>query len=195
MNEPKKISPRPTLAQIEQEISRLESGREIKKSISDTVKNLLVIAAAAILLSNLLISVLTVNLSSMNPTLQDGEVVIALKWLSVKPGEIIAFHYNNKILLKRVIAVAGDWVDISEDGTVSVNGAVLDEPYVIEKSLSECDITLPYQVPDGSYFVMGDHRSVSLDSRMTDIGPISADDIVGRVVLRIWPMQRFGLPE
>ena len=195
MNKPGNISPRPTPEQITQEIDRIESGRELRKSIFDTIRNLIFIAAIAVLLSNLLISVLTVNRSSMSPTMSDGEIVIVVRGMDVKHGDIIAFHYNNKILLKRVIAKAGDWVHIDENGIVSINSVILDEPYLAEKSLGECDIQFPYQVPDGTVFVMGDHRSTSVDSRLKSIGPVSHDNIVGKVLLRIWPLPKFGIPK
>ena len=179
---------RPTVEQIDREIERLESAREIRKIIINIIKNLIVIAAAAVLVTNVLLSVLTVNRSSMNPTLKDGDIIISLKLTGIKHGDIIAFHYNNKILLKRVIAKAGDWVDIDEDGTVYVNESALDEPYVTEKGLGECNITLPYQVPDGSLFVMGDHRTTSSDSRLKEIGPVKEEDVAGKVFLRIWPL-------
>jgi len=186
------ISLRPSVEQIDRELERLEAIDELKKAVSGTIKNLIVIAAAAVLITNVLISVLTVNRSSMTPTLQDGDVVIALKLFGVSHGDIVAFHYNNKILLKRVIAKSGDWVNISEDGTVYVNDEAIDEPYLTAKSLRECNITLPYQVPDGSLFVMGDHRSVSADSRLSEIGAVKEEDIAGKVFLRIWPLTRLN---
>lgn len=198
-NEPANEQPgaarRPTLEQIEDELNRRESGREMKKVLSDTVKNLIVIAAAAIVVANLLIGVLLVNRSSMAPTVSDGDVVIALRWVGVKPGDIIAFHYNNKILLKRVIAKEGDLVDIDEDGMVYVNNEALSEPYLTEKSLGECDIELPYEVPVGCVFVMGDHRETSADSRLREIGPVSSEYIVGKVIMRIWPLSKIGFPK
>ena len=185
---------RPTLEQIEDELNRRESGREIKKTIFGTIKSLIVVAAAAVLVANLLIAVLLINRSSMNPTLTDGDVVLALRWAGAKPGEIIAFHYNNKVLLKRVIAKAGDWVDIGEDGTVFVNGEEIEEPYLEKKAYGECDIELPYQVPEGCVFVMGDNRAVSADSRQKDIGPVSSEHIIGKVFMRIWPLTKIGIP-
>ncbi|MCL2772549.1 MAG: signal peptidase I [Oscillospiraceae bacterium] len=187
------VIPRPTVEQIEQEINRIETGREIRKALSGTVKNIIVIAAAAILLTNLLISTLVVNnRSSMSPTMKDGDALIALRWVGVKPGDVIAFYYNNQIMLKRVIAKAGDWVNIDQDGTVYVNDKALDEPYITQKSLGNCDIDLPYQVPDGSVFVMGDNRASSADSRLQQMGPINTSQIVGKVFLRIWPLSRIN---
>ena len=130
----------------------------------------------------------------MTPVLSDGDIVVSLKSSEFSQGDILVFYYNNKILVKRVIAMAGDWVDIDEDGTVYVNGEALDEPYVQEKALGDCDIELPYQVPDGRLFVMGDHRSVSADSRSTAVGCVASEQIVGKLVFRVWPltqMQRF----
>jgi len=184
---------RPTLEQIEEELNRRESGQEVKNVIFGTAKNLIVVAAAAVLVANLLIGVLLVNRSSMTPTLADGDVVIALRWVGVNPGDVVAFHYNNKILLKRVIAKEGDLVDIGEDGTVYVNNEALSEPYLTEKSLGECDIGLPYEVPVGCIFVMGDHRAISADSRLREIGAVSTENIVGKVILRIWPLPKIGL--
>jgi signal peptidase I len=126
----------------------------------------------------------------MTPTLEDGNVVILTKGSSYETGDVIAFYYNNKILIKRVIASAGDWVDIASDGTVSVNGEVLDEPYVSERSLGECDLEFPYQVPDERVFVLGDHRSVSVDSRSSQIGCVSEEQVVGKLALCIWPLSQ-----
>jgi signal peptidase I len=128
----------------------------------------------------------------MAPTLNDGEVVVSLKSGTFHTGDVIAFYYNNKILVKRVIAGPGDWVDIKDDGTVYVNDVELDEPYVVEKALGDCNITLPYQVPESRVFVMGDHRSVSIDSRNTSVGCVSEEQIVGRLVMRLWPLSQFG---
>lgn len=184
---------RPTVKQIEKEISRLKAKRETRKAIFGTLRTLILIAAASVLVANLLLSVLVVNRSSMNPTLSEGEVVIAVRLIKINKGDVIAFHYNNKILIKRVIAKAGDWVNIENDGTVYINNEKIDEPYVKEKSLGECDITMPYQVPDGTVFVMGDNRQNSADSRLFEIGPVNTDLIVGKVLIRIWSLKEFGL--
>jgi signal peptidase I len=128
----------------------------------------------------------------MTPTLQDGEIVFSLKTAEMKQGDIIAFYYNNKILVKRVIAGPADWVNIDQDGTVWVNDVLLEEPYLIEKSYGDADIEFPYQVPDGKVFIMGDHRSTSVDSRHNAVGCVAEEQIVGIIVFRVWPFDRFG---
>lgn len=160
--------------------------------LRSTVSTLITVAAAAVLVSTLWLPVLRIYGSSMTPALEDGNIVAAVKSGTFKTGDIIAFYYNNKILVKRIIARAGDWVDIREDGTVLVNGEKLYEPYLAEKAFGECDIELPYQVPEGRYFVMGDHRSVSVDSRSTSVGCVAEEQIVGRLVFRVWPLDGFG---
>lgn len=131
--------------------------------------------------------------SSMTPTLQDGEIVFSVKTTNMDQGDIVAFYYNNKILVKRVIAGPGDWVDIAQDGNVSVNGTPMEEPYLEEKAFGDADIELPYQVPDGRIFVMGDHRATSVDSRHTAVGCVAEEQIVGKIAFRVWPMDRLGL--
>lgn len=128
----------------------------------------------------------------MTPTLEDGEIIFSVKTSNLKPGDVIAFYYNNKILVKRVIGSPGDWIDIENDGTVYVNQQQLAEPYVIDSALGDCNIKLPYQVPDGKFFVMGDHRSTSIDSRNTAVGCVAEEQIVGKIVFRIWPLARVG---
>ena len=128
----------------------------------------------------------------MTPTLVEGNIVVTVKTDTFEPGDVIAFYFNNKILVKRVIAGPGDWVNITEDGTVYVNDVALEEPYLSEKALGDCDIELPYQVPESRIFVMGDHRSVSVDSRSTSIGCIAEEYIVGKLVFRVWPLADFG---
>ena len=161
--------------------------------LRSTVFSLLVVAAVAVLVATLILPILQITGTSMTDTLQDQDIVAAVRTTEAHTGDVIAFYYNNKILVKRVIANSGQWVDIDEDGTVYVDNVKLDEPYVSEKALGDCDITLPYQVPDGRIFVMGDHRSTSLDSRSTALGCISEDMVVGKLLFRVWPLPDFGL--
>lgn len=183
----------PTLEQLEAELKKEQYKRNYRRVLQSTTFSLLVVAAAAVLIAVLLLPVLQINGTSMTETLQDGDIVVALNSKKFTTGDVIAFYYNNSILIKRVIAVAGDWVDIDEEGNVSVNGNRLEEPYISEKALGECNIDLPYQVPDGRCFVMGDHRAVSIDSRNTAVGCISSDMIVGRIMMRVWPLEQMGV--
>ena len=153
---------------------------------------LLVVAAISVLIATRLVPVLQVSGKSMEPALENGELVVIKKTTKIKQGDIIGFYYQSKILVKRVIGTAGDYIDIDEDGNVYVNGEKLDEPYAIKKDLGECDIDFPYQVPEGKYFVMGDHRSVSVDSRSSAIGCVAEDQIIGKVAFRFWPLSKMG---
>lgn len=182
----------PTADQLDVLIRKKRYRKNFRKTMLDTIGSLLVVAAIAVLVSMLFLPVLRVTGTSMTPTMQNDELVICSKRSDFKSGDIIAFYYNNKILLKRVIGVAGDWIEIEEDGTVYVNGEELIEPYVAEKSLGECDIEFPYQVPDNRIFVMGDHRATSIDSRSTTVGCIADEYIIGRVVFRLWPRESIG---
>ena len=185
--------PRPTLEELRQELKRERHRQSYGATLRSTIYILIVVAAATVLVATLLLPVLQIYGTSMNPTLNDGEIVMCVKTGNLKQGDIVAFYYNNKILVKRVIAGAGQWVDIDEEGNVSVDGKLLDEPYLEEKSLGSCNIELPYQVPDGRWFVMGDHRSVSVDSRDQAMGCISEEQVVGRLTLRIWPLSQISL--
>jgi signal peptidase I len=185
---------RPTSTQLKQELDRENYKRKYRRVLRSTVSLLTIAAAVAVLIVTLWMPVLQIYGNSMNPTLENGEVVVLVKTTNYKTGDLIAFYYNNKILVKRVIAQAGDWVDIDEDGNVSVNGEPIDEPYVTEKALGECDLTLPYQVPDERVFVMGDHRSVSVDSRSSQVGCVSKEQVVGKLILRVWPISQLGIP-
>lgn len=184
----------PSTIQLEQELKRERYKYRYKRTFKSTVALLIVASAIAILVATLWLPVLQIYGESMTPTLYDGDIVVSLKTSDFQTGDIIAFYYNNKILVKRVIAEEGDWVDILADGTVTVNGEEIDEPYLTEKSLGECDLELPYQVPDGKIFVMGDHRSVSIDSRSDEIGCVSDEQVVGKLVFRVWPITKFGQP-
>lgn len=157
-----------------------------------TVYTLITVAAVSVLVAVLLLPVLQIYGGSMTPTLSDGNIVLSLKGSDFKSGDIIAFYYNNKILVKRVIATAGEWVDITEDGTVYVNNIAIEEPYISEKSLGECDLEFPYQVPESRLFVLGDHRNVSVDSRSTVVGCVAEEQIVGKIIFKLWPVSEIG---
>ena len=182
-----KTVPIPSMDEVELEIKRVKHKREYNRTIRSTIYILITVAAVAVLIATLLMPVLRIYGSSMNPTLNEGEIVISLKNARIETGDIIAFYYNNKILTKRVIAGPGSWVDIDDDGTVYVNDEKLDEPYLTEKALGDCNIELPYQVPDGRFFVMGDHRSTSVDSRNTSVGCVADEFIVGKILFAVWP--------
>jgi signal peptidase I len=179
----------PDTESINNELGRVKFKRKYAKTLRSTISILITVAAIAILIATLWLPVLQIYGNSMTPNLNNGEIVVTVKTSDFKQGDIIAFYYNNKILVKRVIAKAGDWVDIKSDGTVYVNEKELDEPYVKEKALGECDITFPYQVPEERVFVMGDHRSVSVDSRSSSIGCVAEEEIVGKLALKIWPLK------
>ncbi len=183
----------PTLELLEAELKKEQYKRNYRRVLMSTAFSLLVVAAAAVLVAVLLLPVLQINGVSMTDTLQDGDIVVALNSKKFATGDVIAFYYNNSILVKRVIAAAGDWVDIDEEGNVYVNGELLNEPYISEKALGECNIELPYQVPDGKCFVMGDHRATSIDSRNTAVGCISDSMVVGRIMVRVWPLEEMGI--
>lgn len=185
----------PEIAQLQMELKRTRYKSRYRSVLRSTVYTLITVAAIAVLVATLWLPVLQIYGSSMTPTLQDGEIILSVKTSDFEPGDIIAFYYNNKILVKRVIARPGDWVDIGEDGTVYVNAVALEEPYLEEKAFGDCDIELPYQVPDGKIFVMGDHRSTSVDSRSTAVGCVAQEQIVGRIIFRVWPLGRAGTVE
>ena len=182
----------PTIEQLQAELRHEKYKRSFVFSLRNTIFTLVTVAAAAVLIAVLLMPVLQIYGSSMTPTLSEGEIVVSVKGTEMKTGDIVAFYYNNNVLSKRVIAQPGDWVNISEDGTVFVNNEAIDEPYLTEKAFGECNIQLPYQVPDSRIFVMGDHRSVSIDSRNTAVGCVAAEQIVGKIVFRVWPLGEFG---
>jgi signal peptidase I len=184
----------PSSEQVEAELNRVKYKNRYNSVLRSTVFTLLVVAAIAVLIATLWMPVLRIYGESMYPTLQDGNIVVTLKTSSFKEGSIVAFYYNNKVLVKRVIAGPGDWVDIDDDGNVYVNNVYLEEDYLPEgaKALGDTNITLPYQVPDGKYFVMGDNRDVSVDSRNTAVGCVSEEQLIGRLEWTVWPFQNFG---
>ena len=182
----------PSVEQLETELNREKYRARYNQVLRSTVYTLVVVAAFAVLVATIWMPVLQIYGSSMTPTLMEGNIVVSIKGADFEPGDLVAFYLGNKILVKRCIAGPGEWVDIDEDGNVSVNGTPLDEPYLTEKALGDCNITLPYQVPENRYFCMGDHRSTSVDSRNTTVGCIAEEQIVGKIVFRVWPLANFG---
>ena len=187
------LTENPTVEQLEGELQRERHRRSYRSTLLSTISALVIVAAIAVLVSMLALPVLQVVGESMTPSIYEGEIVVAPKGTAFQKGDVIAFYYNNKILVKRVIANAGEWVNIDADGNVYIDDVLLDEPYISEKALGDCNITLPYQVPDGKIFVMGDHRATSSDSRNTAVGCVAQEQVVGRVVLRVWPLSQISV--
>ncbi len=183
----------PSIDVLEKELARERYRRNYSRVLRSTVFSLLVVAAIAVLIAVLLMPVIQVSGMSMADTLNDGDIIVALKGVKYTTGDVIAFYYNNNILIKRVIARPGDWINIDSDGNVSVNDVPLDEPYVTDKAFGDCNIPLPYQVPEGRFFLMGDHRGTSIDSRNSAVGCISDDMVVGKLFVRVWPYKEIGL--
>lgn len=186
---PKKFGSIPSADQIEAEILREKYKRKYKQVLRSTIYSLIVVAAVAVLIATMALPVLQISGSSMEPTLNDEEIVVLLKTTNLKRGELCCFSYQNKLLIKRVVGLPGDKINIDENGIVYVNDEILSEPYVTDIALGECDITFPCYVTDNHYFVLGDHRSTSIDSRSSVIGLVSEDYIVGRIFFRIWPFE------
>ena len=192
MKRQERLKELPDSSLLEAELKRVRYKGRYRRALRSTISVLIVVAAIAILVATLLLPILRIYGSSMTPTLREGEIVVSVKGSDVKRGEILAFYYNNKVLIKRVIAFPGEWIDIDDTGYVTVDGKELEEPYLKEHALGDMNITLPYQVPEGRYFVMGDHRSTSVDSRNTAVGCVAEEQIVGRIVFRVWPLSRIG---
>ena len=187
----------PTSQQLEEELNRTRYRSRYRQVLRSTVYTLITVAAIAVLVATLVMPVLQIYGGSMSPTLTDGDIVLSIKQSEFESGDVVAFYYNNKILVKRVIALPGEWVDITPEGDVFVGNTsgdmqLLDEPYLEEKALGDCNIEFPYQVPESRVFVMGDHRSVSVDSRNTAVGCVAEEQLVGKLVFRVWPLAFFG---
>lgn len=182
----------PSLTEIQSERKRIRRKDYYKQALRGTVSVLVVVAAVAVLIATLFLPILQISGDSMSPTLEHDEIVVLLKTKKFERGDLIGFYYQGKILLKRVVALPEDEVAIDTDGNVYVNGELLDEPYVTDKGIGDCDLEFPYKVPGTSYFVMGDRRSNSVDSRNSVVGSIPREDIIGKVFIRVWPFSRFG---
>ena len=185
----------PEINELKAELHRVNYKRRYIKVFKSTVYTLVVVAAFAVLVATLWMPVLQIYGSSMTPTIDEGQIVVSVKGKDFEQGDLVAFYIGNKLLVKRVIACPSDYVLVDENGTVFVNGTELYEPYVTEKAFGECDIEYPYQVPDSKYFLMGDHRETSIDSRTSAVGCISEEQIVGKIVFRVWPLPEFGVLE
>ena len=183
----------PNISQLEAELEREEYKGKYKSTLRSTVSVLIVTAAVVVLLAFLIFPVFRIYGSSMSPTVNEGEIVVSLKGSRFECGDVVVLSYNNKLLVKRMIAGPGQWFDMDQDGNVYVDGELVDEPYLTDKAYGDCNISLPYQVPDGRYFVMGDNRSTSQDSRNSIVGCIAEEQIIGRAVFRLWPFSEFGI--
>ena len=182
----------PDLSELKKELNREKYKHRFAGVLRSTVGTLVVIAAFAILVATLWLPVLQIYGSSMTPTLEEGQIVVSVKGSEFKRGDLVAFYIGNKLLVKRVIAGPMDTVVIDEYGTVYVNNEELDEPYISDKALGECDLEFPYQIPDSRYFLMGDHRSVSVASRSSSVGCVAEEQIVGKITFCVWPLSDFG---
>lgn len=183
----------PTSKQIETAIYKMKYRQKYKKVLKSTFSSLIVVAAIAVLIATLMLPVLQIQGSSMEPTLNDEEIVVLLKTSKLERGQLCCFSYQNKYLIKRVIGVPGDTININEKGYVYVNDVLLDEPYIIDRALGECDITFPVHVTENHYFILGDHRATSIDSRSFAVGLVNTDQVVGKIFFRIWPLKDIGI--
>ena len=179
---------------VNTELKRERNKIRFKRLLKSTIYGLVIVAAVAALIATLVLPVIQISGDSMDPTLKSGDIVLLVKTTKMKRGDLCAFSHSNKILIKRVIGLPGDVITVDDDGTVYINGYALEEPYVSEKGFGECDIEFPYTVPENEYFVMGDHRQSSIDSRSTAIGCIPYDQIMGKILFTVWPFENFGIP-
>ena len=179
----------PTKRQVETERKRYRRQKAYNKALGGTRYVLTLVAAVAVLIATLVLPVLQIEGTSMEPTLSNGDIVLLTKTTRFDHGDLCGFTWNNKLLIKRVIGLPGDWIEMDTDGNIYLNGEKLDEPYVQQKDFGECDLEFPFQVPQEQYFVVGDMRESSIDSRNTLIGCIPKDQIGGKVFFRVWPFQ------
>ena len=192
MKQNKQVQQIPSVDALRAELKREKYKRRYRAVLRSTVSTLVVVAAIAVLVATLWMPVLQIYGNSMTPTLEEGQIVISLKDSEFRQGDLVAFYLGNKLLVKRVIAGPMDWVEITEDGRVFLNGELLEEPYVSELALGQSDLEYPYQIPDERYFLLGDHRETSVDSRSSVVGCVAEEQIVGKIVYCVWPFSRFG---
>lgn len=191
-NSENKTTASPTLEQLENELYREKYRSRYKTILKSTIYALVIVAAISVLVATLLLPVLQIYGGSMSPTLNEGDIVVSVKKADYSCGDIVALYFNNRIIIKRIVGCPGQWINIDEAGNVYVDGKLLDEPYITEKHSGTTNIEYPVQVPENSYFVLGDHRETSVDSRNSVIGCINKDEIVGRIIFRVWPLSEFG---
>lgn len=191
MKHNKKIN-MPSADMLKDELRRVHHRSRFRKLLRSTVYTLIVVSAMAVLVAVLFMPVLRIYGNSMTPTLNEGDIVVSIKGTDIDRGDVVGVYYGSKLLIKRCIALEHEWVDLDEEGNVYIGGEIIDEPYLTEKAFGECNLDLPYQVPDGCIFVMGDHRVTSIDSRNTSVGCINLENIVGKIVFRVWPLSEFG---
>lgn len=187
-----KVNNLPDVEQLEAELKRVNYNSRFRQLLRSTVYTLIVVAAVAVLVAVLFMPVLRIYGSSMTPTLNEGEIVVSLKTKNIKPGDVVGVYYGSKLLIKRCMALDNQWVNITDDGDVYVDGEIVEEPYIEKKSRGQSDISMPYQVPENTIFVLGDNRETSVDSRMSTLGCIDKEEVVGKIVFRVWPLNKFG---
>lgn len=178
----------PTKKEIKDELNRINYKARYGTLLKSTLYTIIIIAAISAIISTLVMPVLQISGNAMEPKYKNGDIVVSIKTKNLKSGDIVAFYHGNKILVKRVIATSGDWVNIDKTGVVYVNGQKLEEKYLTVKGLGETDIKYPYQVPNESYFVLSDDRTNNIDSRLEEIGSVKQDDLIGKVLFKVWPL-------
>lgn len=182
----------PTVEAVKAEIKREKIKHLYKKLLKSTIYTLIVVAAIAVLIATFILPVVQITGTSMEPGLSEGEIVVLIKTKYLERGDVCAFYYSNKVLIKRVIGLPGDYIEMDVKGNIYVNGEAIDEPYLTEKAFGECDLEFPYQVPESQYFLLGDQRATSIDSRSSVIGCVSYDQMVGKLVLKVWPFEEIS---